>query len=115
MNVMPTKNRTEEERIIIVQILGEKEVKFRRKVRETCPDQPEARIEAFCDYWCQPNRSMTKLFFETKPVFSIRHRMAAWARNEESYKEQQEKPAKAAKPKRDLKEEILKSMEGDGK
>ena len=41
-----------------------------------------AMIQAFTDYWTEPNRSLTRMRFEMQRTWSLPLRLATWARNE---------------------------------
>ena len=38
-------------------------------------------IEAFCDYWTEPNKSKTKMKFELQKTFDLSRRLKTWNRN----------------------------------
>lgn len=45
----------------------------------------EMRLE-FCDYWTEPNKSLTKMRWEQESVFDIRRRLATWAKRDNGFK-----------------------------
>ena len=42
-------------------------------------------LQAFADYWTEPNRSLTRMRFEMQKTWSTALRLATWARNEASF------------------------------
>ena len=42
-------------------------------------------LNAFADYWTEPNRSLTRMRFEMQKTWSTALRLATWARNEASF------------------------------
>ena len=42
-------------------------------------------LEAFTDYWTEPNRSKTKLRYELQPTFDIKRRLATWSKNKDKF------------------------------
>ena len=41
-----------------------------------------AMIQAFADYWTEPNHSLTRMRFEMQRTWSLPLRLATWARND---------------------------------
>lgn len=48
-------------------------------------------LEAFFDYWTEPNRSKTKLKYELQKTFDIGRRLKTWQKNEAAFKPKQKK------------------------
>ena len=42
-------------------------------------------VQHFCDYWTEPNRSMTKMRFELQRTWSTPLRLSTWARNDKIF------------------------------
>jgi len=42
-------------------------------------------LEAFTDYWTEPNRSKTKLRYEMQKTFDIGRRLKTWSKNESKF------------------------------
>lgn len=49
-------------------------------------DYPQQMLEAFVDYWTEPNRSGTKLRFELEKTWSTKRRLATWNKRQKDYK-----------------------------
>ncbi len=62
--------------------LEEREMEFINKVYSVALDNYHADlIEDFCDYWCEPNKSQSKMRFEGQKFFDINRRLRTWQRN----------------------------------
>lgn len=48
---------------------------------------PKEMLREFYEYWSESNRSMTKMRFEQQPVWELGKRLAAWARNDNKFKQ----------------------------
>tara|TARA_R110000744_G_scaffold5556_1_gene19766 strand:+ start:8419 stop:9003 length:585 start_codon:yes stop_codon:yes gene_type:complete len=48
-------------------------------------------LEAFYDYWTEPNRSKTKLRYELQKTFDISRRLKTWNKNEAAFKPKEKK------------------------
>ena len=42
-------------------------------------------LEAFIDYWTEPNKSKTKLRYELQKTFDIARRLKTWSKNESKF------------------------------
>ena len=51
-------------------------------------DYSEAMVSDFVSYWCEPNRSKTKLRYELQPTFCIELRLKTWYNNQANFKKQ---------------------------
>ena len=51
-------------------------------------DYSETMVSDFVSYWCEPNRSKTKLRYELQPTFCIERRLKTWYNNQANYKKQ---------------------------
>ena len=62
-----------------------------KKTKEENPPAPPKEknkrkmLQAFADYWTEPNRSLTRMRFEMQKTWSTALRLATWARNEASF------------------------------
>ena len=66
--------------------LEERESKFIDEVYSVALDNyDETMLEAFIDYWCEPNRSKTKLRLEAQKFFDINRRLRTWQRNQTNW------------------------------
>ncbi len=62
--------------------LEERETEFINKVYAIALDNYHADLlEDFTDYWCEPNKSQTKMRFEGQKFFDINRRLRTWQRN----------------------------------
>ena len=43
-------------------------------------------LEAFIDYWTEPNKSKTKLRYELQKTFDIARRLKTWSKNESKFR-----------------------------
>jgi hypothetical protein len=63
--------------------------KFKTKVWQAkYIDYDEAMLAEFVSYWCEPNRSKTKLRYELQPTFCIERRLKTWHNNQANFKKQ---------------------------
>lgn len=51
-------------------------------------DYSETMVSDFVSYWCEPNRSKTKLRYELQPTFCIERRLKTWYNNQANFKKQ---------------------------
>lgn len=51
----------------------------------------EQLLEAFYDYWTEPNHSKTKLKYELQKTFDIGRRLKTWQKNEAAFKPKEKK------------------------
>jgi len=51
-------------------------------------DFSETMVSDFVSYWCEPNRSKTKLRYELQPTFCIERRLKTWYNNQANFKKQ---------------------------
>lgn len=73
--------------------LAEKDSKFREAVGVFRNIYPAEVIEAFIDYWTEPNKSGTRLRWEMERTWEVGRRLKTWARNNERWdKKSFEKP-----------------------
>lgn len=49
-------------------------------------DYSETMVSDFVSYWCEPNRSKTKLRYELQPTFCIERRLKTWHNNQANFK-----------------------------
>lgn len=64
-------------------------IKFKTEVWQAKNiDYDEAMLAEFVSYWCEPNRSKTKLRYELQPTFCIERRLKTWYNNQANYKKQ---------------------------
>lgn len=71
--------------------LEEKESKFINEVYAVALDNYDSElIDDFCFYWCEPNRSKTKLRFEGQKFFDINRRLRTWYRNKTNWSKSKE-------------------------
>lgn len=62
--------------------LEEKESKFINEMYNIALDNYDAdMLDEFADYWCEANRSKTKLRFEGQKFFDMNRRLRTWYRN----------------------------------
>ena len=54
-------------------------------------DYSQQMLEAFVDYWTEPNRSQTKLRFELEKTWSTKRRLATWSKRQKDYKKTDKK------------------------
>ncbi len=60
------------------ELLKERETKFKADVFAFA-DYPKDMLDKFFLYWSEPNKSRTKMLWETKPTFEISRRLSTWA------------------------------------
>tara|TARA_R100001463_G_scaffold8115_1_gene25326 strand:+ start:252 stop:842 length:591 start_codon:yes stop_codon:yes gene_type:complete len=48
-------------------------------------------LNAFVDYWTEPNRSKTKLRYELQKTFDVSRRLKTWAKNEKQFNKSEKK------------------------
>lgn len=63
-------------------------------------------LEAFVDYWTEPNRSKTKLKYELEKTFDISRRLKTWAKNEKKFDKGVSKKANLMDTWKQLRDEI---------
>ena len=51
-------------------------------------DYSVTMVSDFVSYWCEPNRSKTKLRYELQPTFCIERRLKTWYNNQANFKKQ---------------------------
>lgn len=59
--------------------LERREAKFKADVYSYMGMYPADMLLDFFDYWSEPNRSRTKMLFETKPTWDTKRRLRTWA------------------------------------
>ena len=52
-------------------------------------DYPKEMLDAFHDYWSEPNKNKTKERWQLQPTFEIGRRLKTWAKREKSYNKKQ--------------------------
>jgi len=62
--------------------------RFRHEVYNSY-DYPKEMLDAFHDYWSEPNKNKTKERWQLQPTFEIGRRLKTWAKREKSYNKKQ--------------------------
>lgn len=62
-----------------------REDEFYNEVAKFVNDYPKEMLSSFFDYWSEPNKSGTKMRFESEKTFEIKRRLATWYKNESKF------------------------------
>ena len=71
--------------------LDEVTSKFFNEVSSFADRYTDVTLEAFTEYWTEPNRSKTKLRYELQKTFDIARRLKTWSKNEQTFKPKEKK------------------------
>lgn len=62
-----------------------REILFRDKTKQHLTDYSLQMINDFCDYWTEPNASLSKMRFELQKTFDIKRRLRTWDKNSKKF------------------------------
>ena len=62
--------------------IKDRDAKFKKQVFEFANQYDSKMLEEFFDYWTEPNKSNTKMLFETKKTWDLGRRLKRWADND---------------------------------
>jgi tRNA A37 N6-isopentenylltransferase MiaA len=68
-----------------VNVIKEKEQKFKSEVYEFLKLYPDAMLKEFISYWTEPNKSKTKMRYELQTTWDLARRLATWSRNDKNF------------------------------
>lgn len=72
--------------------IEERAIEFKREFKAFVNDYPRETLEAFYEYWIEPNKSKTKMKFEMEKTWDLNLRLKKWARNSFGKKKEVAKP-----------------------
>lgn len=69
----------------VLEVIKEREEKFKETIRPFVETYGKEMCIAFFDYWTEPNKSNTKMRFEQQTTWEIKRRLKTWANNNKQF------------------------------
>jgi len=89
-HVATTMPETETETETETEKIGKQTQKFKAEILSFKANYPDKLLEAFFEFWSEPNGSRTKMRYQMQKTWDLGRRLKRWANNDKNFKNQKE-------------------------